>query len=115
MPTASSVSGDATAWVDVTFMPQCHLKLQGLEVIGDVCFGLTTHSLTRPLFEAIEFFVDIHLAGRSHYRGKTREKGVKEEVGKVGDGMCEEVLLIYVAGKRCGGPNEGVMKHAERV
>ena len=45
-------------------MPNVHLELQGLEVVGDVCLGLTPHSLTCPLLEAIEFLVDIHFADR---------------------------------------------------
>ena len=44
-----------------TFVPQGHLDLQRLEIVRDIGFGLSTHPLTRPLLEAIELFVDVHL------------------------------------------------------
>lgn len=43
-------------------MAHIHLGLQGLEVIGEIGFDLSTHSLARPLPEAIELPVDIHFA-----------------------------------------------------
>lgn len=42
-------------------MSQGHLDLQRLEVVRDIGLGLATHPLARPLLEAIELFVDVHL------------------------------------------------------
>lgn len=42
-------------------MSQGHLDLQRLEIVGHVSLGLAAHPLARPLLEAIELLVDVHL------------------------------------------------------
>lgn len=42
-------------------MPQSYLHLQRLEVVRDARFGFAAHSLARPLLEAIELLIDIHV------------------------------------------------------
>lgn len=46
-----------------TFMTQVHLQLQGLEFVGESRPGLSSHLLSSPLLEAIEFLVDEHCCG----------------------------------------------------
>jgi hypothetical protein len=46
-----------------TLVPQVHLHLQGLEVVGERGAGLCAHLLVGPLLQAIEFLVDVHGGG----------------------------------------------------
>lgn len=44
----------------LTLLPQGHLDLQHLEVIGVVGLDLAAHALATPLLEAVELLVDVH-------------------------------------------------------
>ena len=43
-----------------TLLPETHLDLEGLEVVGNIGFDFSSHALSRPLFETIELLVDVH-------------------------------------------------------
>lgn len=46
-----------------TIVPQVHLHLQGLELVGQASAGLCAHLLVGPLLQAIEFLGDVHDCG----------------------------------------------------
>ena len=65
-----------TACLYFTFMSQGHLDLQGLEIVGHVSLGLAAHPLARPLLEAIELLVDVHLGLKMSEMGQRWESQV---------------------------------------
>lgn len=44
----------------LTIMPHVHLRFHCLEVIGEVGLDLASHALAGPLFETVEFAIDVH-------------------------------------------------------
>ena len=49
-----------TVGPSLTFMTTLHLLLQRLEIIRHASLHLSTHPLSRPLFEATEFPIHVH-------------------------------------------------------
>lgn len=43
-----------------TFLPQTHFYLKRFEVIRNTGLDFSSHSLTSPLLESAELFVDVH-------------------------------------------------------
>jgi len=43
-----------------TILPQLHLHLQALELVGRVRLHLSTHAFATPLLQAVELLVDYH-------------------------------------------------------
>jgi hypothetical protein len=74
-------------------LSEAHFHLHGLEVIGHAGLDLSSHALPGPLFEAIEFLVDVHL-GKCEMVVAERQETKRWEKGML---ASEGVIALMLA------------------
>ena len=67
--------------ISPTFMSELHFHFQSFELLGTIGLDFSSHLLPRPVFEAIELLVDIHLgeSENSATTAKTAYVGLMEK------------------------------------
>jgi hypothetical protein len=74
-----------------TFVSQIHFHFQHLEIVRRIRLGLSAHLLPRPLFEAIEFLVDVHCDNSIRiidFKGRMRSGDVEDRMLR---GDCDKI------------------------
>lgn len=70
-----------------TGMPQVHLRLQGLELVGDTSLDFSAHLLAGPLLEAAQFLVHVHFGCVGWLTGGRERRCGEDEDRLRGEGL----------------------------